>query len=130
MGVEHAEVDKVFINVPACLSLCLYPSVCLQDLSITQQLDAGIRFLDIRMMLEYTDEPPQWWSLHMMQSNGLSVQYFREIRAWMDQHPSEVVVMWLSKHGNECATGQDQVCMCVLMLNCLIPLKSLFFTLC
>jgi hypothetical protein len=80
-----------------------------QDLTVTQQLDAGIRFLDVRMMLEYTDEPAIWYSLHMMQSRGTSLQYFREIRAWMDAHPSEVVVMWLSKHGNECATGQDQV---------------------
>lgn len=79
-----------------------------QDLSISQQLDAGIRFLDLRMMLEYTDEPAEWYSLHMMQSRGLSLQYFREIRAWMDLHPAEVVVMWLSKHGNACATGQDQ----------------------
>ena len=80
-----------------------------QDLTITQQLDAGIRFLDLRMMLEYSDEPPVWYSLHMMQSAAPSLQYFREIRAWMDAHPSEVVVMWLSKHGNTCATGQDQV---------------------
>jgi len=79
-----------------------------QDLTISQQLDAGVRFLDVRMMLEYTDDPPQWYSLHMMQSTSKSVEYFREIRSWMDAHPSEVVVMWLSKHGNTCATGQDQ----------------------
>jgi hypothetical protein len=79
-----------------------------QDLSITQQLDAGMRFLDIRMMLEYSDSPSEWYSLHMMQSRAPSLQYFAEIRRWMDAHPSEVVVMWLSKHGNECATGEDQ----------------------
>jgi hypothetical protein len=79
-----------------------------QDLSVTQQLEAGIRFLDIRMMLEYSDSPAQWYSLHMMQSTGTSLQYFKDIRAWMDAHPSEVVVMWLSKHGNECATGEEQ----------------------
>jgi len=79
-----------------------------QDLSITQQLDAGIRFLDIRMMLEYTDSPSVWYSLHMMQSRSPSLEYFKQIRSWMDTHPSEVVVMWLSKHGSECATGEDQ----------------------
>lgn len=79
-----------------------------QDLTITQQLDAGIRFLDVRMMLEYTDDTPEWYSLHMMQSRDLSIKYFHDIRSWMDAHPTEVVVMWLSKHGNECATGQDQ----------------------
>lgn len=79
-----------------------------QDLTISQQLDAGIRFLDVRMMLEYSDESPEWYSLHMMQSVSTSLEYFKEIRTWMDAHPSEVVVMWLSKHGNECATGEDQ----------------------
>ena len=80
-----------------------------QDLTITQQLDAGIRFLDVRMMMEYTDEPHEWYSLHMMQSRDTSLHYFHEVRSWMDAHPTEVVVMWLSKHGNECATGQEQV---------------------
>lgn len=79
-----------------------------QDLTVTQQLDAGIRFLDIRMMLEYTETPPVWYSLHMLESIGTSVQYFKDIRAWMDVHPAEVVVMWLSKHGSECSTGNDQ----------------------
>lgn len=79
-----------------------------QDLTITEQLDAGIRFLDIRMMMQYTDTPPMWYSLHMMQSTDTSMKYFRDIRTWMDAHPSEIVVMWLSKHGNECATGDDQ----------------------
>lgn len=80
-----------------------------QDMDITQQLNAGIRFLDIRMMLEYSDTPiAEWYSLHMVQSRKTSLQYFQEIRQWMDAHPSEVVVMWLSKHGSECATGEEQ----------------------
>ena len=79
-----------------------------QDMTITQQLDAGLRFFDIRMMLEYTDTPAEWFSLHFMQSVGTSMDYFTEVRQWMDAHPTEIVVMWLSKHGNDCATGEDQ----------------------
>ena len=26
----------------------------------------------------------------------------------MDEHPSELLVLWMSKHGSECNTGQDQ----------------------
>ena len=33
--------------------------------------------------------------------------YFDEIRAWVDAHPSEIVVLWVSKHGNNDATGDD-----------------------
>ena len=30
-----------------------------------------------------------------------------QVRAWLDAHPTEVVVLWLSKHGNNCATGNE-----------------------
>ena len=29
------------------------------------------------------------------------------MRAWVDAHPSELLVIWLSKHGNDCAVGDD-----------------------
>eukprot|EP00605_Chrysophyceae_sp_TOSAG23-4_P000429 GSChrysophyteH1.ASY1.ANO1.486.1 assembled CDS len=59
--------------------------------------------------LNYSDvADPQWYSLHFLQSNELFLVYLREIREWMEQHPTEVVVMWVSKHGSECRTGEDQ----------------------
>lgn len=79
-----------------------------QQLNITSQLNNGIRFIDFRQMLEYQDDPPQWYSLHFMQSLETAKEYYREVREWMDQHPQEIVVLWVSKHGSECATGQDQ----------------------
>ena len=114
-------------------------------LTVTQQLDNGVRFLDLRMMFEYTsfesdskkdnndnngnngkskdeDEVDYWYSLHFMQSNKRMLDYFTEIRIWLDTHPSEVVVMWLSKHGSTCATGQDQY------PNVSIDIKRAFWT--
>eukprot|EP00656_Telonema_subtile_P033615 TRINITY_DN3735_c0_g1_i5.p1 TRINITY_DN3735_c0_g1~~TRINITY_DN3735_c0_g1_i5.p1 ORF type:complete len:448 (-),score=118.01 TRINITY_DN3735_c0_g1_i5:2-1345(-) len=77
-----------------------------QSLTITEQLDNGIRFLDFRNMYEHTSK--QWYDLHMLQTNTASLEYLKQIRAWMDAHPSEVLVMWMSKHGSQCATGDDQ----------------------
>jgi hypothetical protein len=79
------------------------------DLTITQQLENGIRFFDIRAMYEYSDklEAPDWYSLHCVESNHPSMTYFREINDFLNVHTSEVVVMWLSKHGSECAVGND-----------------------
>lgn len=79
-----------------------------QDMDVFQQLDAGIRFFDFRMMMEYTDSAEPWYSLHMVQSMDLASVYYQQIRQWMDAHPSEIVVLWVSKHGNTCATGEDQ----------------------
>lgn len=77
-----------------------------QQLSVRQQLDNGIRFLDFRLM--YESEADAWYSIHFMQSRETVNVYWREIRAWMDEHPEEVVIIWLSKHGNPQATGEDQ----------------------
>ena len=77
-----------------------------QGLTITQQLLSGIRFFDLRIM--YEDNLKDWYSLHMVQSNVPSIDYFKEIRTFIDSHPKEIVVLWVSKHGSQCAVGQDQ----------------------
>lgn len=40
----------------------------------------------------------------MVESNNLAVTYLKQIRQWMDEHPSEVVIMWVSRHGSVCDT--------------------------
>ena len=77
-------------------------------MNITAQLDNGVRFIDFRMMYEYSDPVSDWYSIHFLQSNNLAIEYFKEIRLWMDMHPEEIVVLWLSKHGSTCATGENQ----------------------
>eukprot|EP00299_Pterocystis_sp_00344_P009273 c3854_g1_i1.p1 GENE.c3854_g1_i1~~c3854_g1_i1.p1 ORF type:complete len:352 (+),score=99.66 c3854_g1_i1:368-1423(+) len=55
-----------------------------------------------------SDSKWDWYCLHFMQSNQKAIEYLKLIREWMDQHPNEIVVMWFSKHGDECAVGQAQ----------------------
>ena len=43
-----------------------------------------------------------------MQSNLIASKYLEEIRKWVDSNPNEIVVLWLSKHGSPCATGEEQ----------------------
>ena len=109
-GMDHfAEVlHRFHRGVPGDIEDFIRQQAQTQALSIQQQLDNGIRFLDLRMMYEYTDKrDPDWYSLHFMQSNAKMLTYMTTIRDWMVQHPTEVVVMWLSKHGSTCATGND-----------------------
>ena len=42
-----------------------------------------------------------------MQSKDLALNYYKEIRQWLDAHPDEIVALWISKHGNGGATGSD-----------------------
>jgi len=83
-----------------------------QELNITQQLEAGIRFLDLRTI--YTAPPTKavgdddWYSLHMVESNQKSLFYFQHVAEFLRDHPKEIVVMMLTRHGCEQCTGKDQ----------------------
>ena len=108
---------------------------------MTTFLDAGIRFIDFRIVyskppssrLSDTDEVvehmggnesertrdeldqekksdvnEQWYGLHMFQTNQPALSYLQDIRDWLIEHPTELVVLWLSRHGTNGATGDDQ----------------------
>merc|ERR1711959_427887 len=74
-----------------------------QALNISAQLDNGIRFLDFRAMLEYDSK--EWYGLHMLMTNQPAITYLSQIKDWIVAHPTELVTLWISKHGSECATG-------------------------
>ena len=83
-----------------------------QEINVTQQLQAGVRFLDLRTI--YTSPPEKavgskdWYSLHMVESNKKSMSYFQSIAEFLRDHPKEVVVMMLTRHGCEDCTGDKQ----------------------
>lgn len=81
-----------------------------QQLTLSQQLDNGIRFLDLRIMYEkkITESVGTWYSIHGLQSKHPIVHYWDELRRWLDNHPREIVLVSLSRHGNPQATGEDQ----------------------
>ena len=56
----------------------------------------------------YESQLDAWYSLHFLQTNQPSLTYLSEIRTWLDAHPDEIVVLWVSRHGNQDATGTDQ----------------------
>ena len=77
-----------------------------QRLNITEQLNGGVRFLDIRIIME--QEGHAWYGVHFMQTKQPVMDYLEQIRQWLDDHPQEIIVIWLSKHGVPGATGEDQ----------------------
>lgn len=73
----------------------------LRTLSITQNLDlpsqasAGIRLFDFR--IEYSSN--EWRGVHFVQTNHSIKRYLRPLRKWIDDHPNEIFVFWISRHG-------------------------------
>lgn len=49
--------------------------------------------------------PPEWqdggwYMLHGVVTARPAIWYFIQLRAWLDAHPSELVVVWLTRHGD------------------------------
>jgi hypothetical protein len=81
-----------------------------QQLDIRQQLDNGIRFIDFRLMFERDGEDvtqDKWYCIHCSQSNLLSIQYLQTVYDWLEVHPHEIVVIWLSRRGSTDDIGDD-----------------------
>ena len=76
-----------------------------QSLSITDQLDAGIRFLDFRVM---RSPDGGWYGTHTVRTRRPALDYLAEIARWLDASDGEYLVVFLSRHGAECLKGEDQ----------------------
>ena len=50
----------------------------------------------------------EWLGSHFLQTVRPFVFYLRAVRFWMDAHPTEIVVMWISREGNAGAKGREQ----------------------
>ena len=77
-----------------------------QQLTLAQQLDNGIRFLDVRIMRQ--PDNGQWYSIHFMQTKETVETYWWQLRQWLEEHPDEMVILFVSREGNPSATGPDQ----------------------
>ena len=85
-----------------------------QTLNLTSQLDQGIRFLDFR--ITYSSAPKKnsssthyWYGVHLVQTNQQIFVYLKQINQWLLAHPTEIVVLWISRHGNACNTVYPNV---------------------
>ena len=76
-----------------------------QSINITQQLDAGIRFLDIRVMRS-TDGV--WYGTHTVRTNKPAIAYINEISQWLEKSKGEYLIVFISRHGAECLKGEEQ----------------------
>jgi hypothetical protein len=93
-----------------------------QGLNVTRQLMNGIRYLDFRITFtappdkeSFRHELFDWYCLHFMQSDNISMDYLKEIHDFLVSHPTEIIVILFSWHGGVCnvsypiATQQDML---------------------
>lgn len=84
-----------------------------QTINLTQQLDAGVRLLDFRIMWSsgraYGGRKcGGWYGTHTVRTNLPAESYLLEIRNWARASPGELIVLYITRHGNACLKGHDQ----------------------
>jgi hypothetical protein len=75
-----------------------------QSLPMIEQLDAGVRALDFRMIWTapwnaLSSAKHDWYVNHRVQSREPAAERLAALRTWMDAHPNEVVLLRVSRHG-------------------------------
>jgi 1-phosphatidylinositol phosphodiesterase len=99
-------------NSPTCFTAL--PSVRCQAVSIQDQLNNGIRFLDIRVQPESPDNPSKDGLILVHSAFPISLtgtKYFRDlvntVLSFLDANPSETVIMSLKREGIGKSTDQQ-----------------------
>lgn len=115
-GYEPSEIPYVVTEIlhdltPLVAGSFIRDQGTTQGLNVTAMLDSGVRFIDFRIMYtgvinDYVPFKKDWYCLHGCQTKHRAIDYLKQVRQWLDQHPSEIVVLWMSRHGSECDKGQ------------------------
>lgn len=99
-------------NSPTCH--VALPSVRCQAVSVREQLENGVRFLDIRVQPENPSDPSKEGLVLVHSAFPISLtgnKYFRdminEIQAFLDRNPSETIVMTVKREGVGRSTDQQ-----------------------
>ncbi|XP_028423450.1 PI-PLC X domain-containing protein 1-like [Perca flavescens] len=68
-----------------------------QDVTITQQLDAGVRYFDLRIAHKTNDpEPNKFYFYHGLCTRTDVETVLRDINDWAEKHPKEILILALS----------------------------------
>ncbi|CAH1784718.1 unnamed protein product [Owenia fusiformis] len=97
-GSHQSATYKVDRKLNKCLPLVEGWSQC-QNLSITEQLNAGIRFLDLRIMSHENDV----WCHHNIIRCVTLKEVVEDVKQFVDLHPSEIVGLHIVNDGKALA---------------------------
>lgn len=99
-------------NSPTCYPAL--PSVRCQAVGVLEQINNGVRFLDIRVQPEHPEDPSKDGLILVHSAFPISLtgkKYFRDILnkviAFLDRNPSETIIMSLKREGIGKASDQQ-----------------------
>ncbi|TRY65909.1 hypothetical protein DNTS_004582 [Danionella cerebrum] len=86
-------LDTLF---PCLVRPCIMKWATTQEGTITEQLDLGIRFLDLRIAHKIKDSDQVFFFAHAIYSLLTVKEALKEVVCWLDRHSKEVVILALS----------------------------------
>ncbi|XP_053313486.1 PI-PLC X domain-containing protein 1 [Spea bombifrons] len=91
------EVPKILLTlakyVPYIVRSLIYNWSTTQCLSVREQLDAGIRYLDLRIALRPDDPSFNLYFVHGFYTSVTVEKILQEILDWLKTHPTEVLIL-------------------------------------
>uniref|UniRef100_A0A3Q2TTH4 Phosphatidylinositol specific phospholipase C X domain containing 1 n=1 Tax=Gallus gallus TaxID=9031 RepID=A0A3Q2TTH4_CHICK len=64
-----------------------------QVLTVTEQLEAGVRYLDFRIAHKSSDPSTNLYFVHMVYTTVIVQDILWEVLKWLETHPQEVVIL-------------------------------------
>ncbi|XP_062853834.1 PI-PLC X domain-containing protein 1-like [Trichomycterus rosablanca] len=86
--------------VPCIIRPCVNKWGTTQELTLSSQLDAGIRFLDLRIAHKAKDSDVTFHFAHGIYSLVTVKEALTDVAYWLEQHTKEVVIISLSAFDN------------------------------
>ncbi|NWX13103.1 PLCX1 protein, partial [Aegotheles bennettii] len=84
-----------FLN--KCMPCIVHPIIMkwstTQDLTVTEQLEAGVRYLDFRIAHKANDPSMNLYFVHMVYTTVTVQDILWEVLRWLETHPREVVIL-------------------------------------
>ncbi|XP_049690353.1 PI-PLC X domain-containing protein 1 isoform X1 [Accipiter gentilis] len=95
-GVSGNELKLVkFLN--KCMPCIVHPIIMkwstTQVLTVTEQLEAGVRYLDFRIAHKANDPSMNLYFVHMVYTTVTVQDILWEVLSWLETHPQEVVIL-------------------------------------
>ncbi|NXF35714.1 PLCX1 protein, partial [Nyctibius bracteatus] len=84
-----------FLN--ECMPCIVHPIIMkwstTQELTVTEQLEAGVRYLDFRIAHKANDPSMNLYFVHMVYTTVTVQDILWEVLRWLETHPQEVVIL-------------------------------------
>lgn len=80
-------------KLPCIVRKIIYKWSTTQDLTVSEQLDSGIRYFDLRIAHKPDDTSTNLYFVHMLFTDVTVADTLKEMSDWLETHPKEAIIL-------------------------------------